>query len=268
MKKVTLVLYTSLLASTTLWAQVPVDCVDCQNKLNQLSNSSVDKVSSETEAIVKKIYDDAQTEKLFAAIQAKNISEVKAALANNANPNGVQKVKPWFSAAALAVRSGTVEILRAILDTEGADPNVQSETTQLTTPIMIAAKDNKVAFIDALLDKKYKTNINQGAAGGRTALNMAATNHNHGAIERLVREKNINLNSWSFAVVGGGTALGASCVYGDMEAINVLFAHNPEAVPFTKTNLDKALSRVNPEIAADAKVAFDAYKEKYKDKIK
>ena len=264
MKKTTLVLYTSLLASTTLWAQTPVDCVECQNKGNQPVTKSIDAVTTDAKNVVEKIYDDAQTEKLFSAILSKNLTNVKAALANNANPNGVQKVKPWFSAAALAVRSGTVEILRAILDTEGADSNVQSETTQLTTPLMIAAKDDKVAFMDVLLEPKYKTNINQGAAGGRTALNMAATNHNHAAIERLVKEKDINVNSWSFAVVGGGTALGASCVYGDMKAINALFAHNPEAVPFTKANLDKALSKVNLEIAAEAKVAFEDYKARYK----
>ncbi len=264
MKNKTLVLYTTLILSTNAWSQAPVDCIECQNKGNQAVTKSIDEVSVNAKDVVAKIYDDAQTEKLFIAIQANKLEEVKAALANNANPNGIQKIKPWFSAAALAVRAGTVEILRAILDSEGADPNVQSETTQLTTPLMIAAKDNKTDFMDVLLEEKYKTNINQGAAGGRTALNMAATNHNHAAIERLVKEKTINLNSWSFAVVGGGTALGASCVYGDMKSINALFAHNPEAAPFTKANLDKALSKVNPEIAEEAKVAFEEYKTKYK----
>lgn len=226
-------------------------------------NDPEEGLAKDTKEVVSHIYNKQQTSNLFAAIKAKNLKAVKAALAKNANPNFLLVEKPNLTALSYAVEYGTPEILRAIL-VAGGDPNATDLNAKATTPLIQAARDNKTEFIDVLLDPGFSTDINKTAAGGRSPLHFAATNHSVGAITRLVKDPNINLNVKSVFVVGkGDTPLSSLCVYGVIKGIHALLNHPTTTKPVELDNLLAAESSLNADIAVEGKKAIQAYKAKY-----
>ena len=222
-----------------------------------------DGLVKDTKEVVAKLYDAQQTTNLFAAIKAKNLTAVKAALAKNANPDAIFGDFPSLNALSYTIDYGTPEILRALLDI-GADPNGKNNNSKYTTALMQAAKFNKPEFIDVLLDPGFSTDINMGASGGRTPLHFAATNHSVAAITRLVKDHNIDLNAQSIYVIGkGNTPLTALCFYGVIKGIKALLDHPATTKPVTLDNLLAAESSLNAEVSTEGKAAIQAYKAKY-----
>ena len=217
----------------------------------------------DTKEVVSHIYSAQQTSNLFAAIKAKDLKAVKAALAKNANPSFLLEEKPNLTALSYTVEFGTPEILRAILDA-GGDPNATDFNAKATTPLIQAARDNKTAFIDVLLDRGFATDVNKTAAGGRSPLHFAATNHSVAAITRLVKDPYIDLNAKSVFVVGkGDTPLSSLCFYGVIKGVQALLNHPATTKPVALENLIAAESSLNAEISVEGKKAIQAYKAKY-----
>jgi ankyrin repeat protein len=210
-----------------------------------------------------KLFSERQTAKLFEAIQKNDLKAVQKALRKGANPNAIKDHASFISASSFAVRYGTPEILRALLDA-GADPNLQDANLQKTTPLMQAAKWNRPWAVDVLLDPKYKTNINQPADGGRTPLHMAATNKNFGVLSLLVKNSKINLNASSVYTFGKGeTVLSSLCFYSEAEGIKTLFNHPETTAPVTLENIEMAKKSVKGEKAAEINKMIDEYTKKH-----
>jgi len=215
-----------------------------------------------------KVYNDTETENLFKAIKLKDLEGVLNALKNGADPNAIKEKSRNITPASLAAGFGNAEILRAILDA-GADPNKMDENLQFTTPMMQAAKWNQTWAIEILMEPKYKTNINQEAALGRTALHMAAYSKHFEALALLVKYPDINLNASSFAALGkGGTALSSMCFYSNSDGIKILLDHPVKTKPITLDNINSARKSIKGEKAEEIKKLLDQYKSKHYPEIK
>lgn len=237
---------------------------DCDQGQSLSLSPAIDETSNQIINVVDKIYDEKQTTNLFKAIKEKNLKAVKTALKLNANPNAILQDTSGLSALSYSIKWGSPEILRAILDA-GGNPNIQDDNAKLTTPLIQAARDNKPAFIDVLLDKKYPTDINKPAVGGRTPLHFAATNHSNQAIKTLVNDSRIDLNAESIFVLGKGrTALSALCYYGELEGIKIMLNHPSTTKPLTSEHLQAATEALNDSIAKDGSNIIQNYKEKNK----
>ena len=237
---------------------------DCDQGESLNVSSKLDETSEQITKVVDKIFDEKQTANLFKAIKEKNLKAVNSALKLNANPNAILQDTSGLSAQSYCIKWGTPQILRAILDA-GGDPNIQDNNAKLTTPLIQAARDNKTNFIDVLLDSKYPTDINKPAAGGRTPLHFAATNHSIEAIKVLVNDSRINLNAESIFVLGKGkTALSALCYYGELEGIKVMLNHPTTTAPLTSEHLMAATETLDQSIAKDGANAIQGYFTKYK----
>jgi ankyrin repeat protein len=237
---------------------------DCDQGHGPSISPTLDETSNQITNVVNKIYDEKQTLNLFKAIKEKNLKAVKTSLKLNANPNAILKDSSGLSTLSYSIKTGTPEILRAILDA-GGDPNIQDDNAKMTTPLIQAARDNKPAFIDVLLDKKYPTDINKPAIGGRTPLHFAATNHSNDAIKILVSDSRIDLNAESVFVLGKGkTALSALCYYGELEGIKIMLNHPSTTKPLTSEHLQAAIATLNDSIAKDGSNIIQSYREKNK----
>ena len=237
-----------------------VNCPD--DKSISVSSELQDKVQLASE-LDSKLFNERQTAKLFEAIQKKDLKAVQKALRKGANPNAIKDKASFISASSFAVRYGTAEILRALLDA-GADPNLQDANLQKTTPLMQAAKWNSPWAVEVLLDPKYKTNINQPADGGRTPLHMAATNKNYPILNLLVKNSKINLNAGSVYTFGKGeTVLSSLCFYSDAEGIKTIFNHPETTSPVTLENIQMAKKSVKGEKASEINKMIDEYSKKH-----
>jgi ankyrin repeat protein len=237
-----------------------VICPD--DKSITVSNELQEKAQLASE-LDSKLFSERQTAKLFEAIQKNDLKAVQKALRKGANPNAIKDHASFISASSLAVRYGSPEILRALLDA-GADPNLQDANLQKTTPLMQAAKWNRPWAVEVLLDPKYKTNINQPADGGRTPLHMAATNKNFEVLSLLVKNAKINLNASSVYTFGKGeTVLSSLCFYSEAEGIKTLFNHPETTSPVTLENIQMARKSVKGEKATEINKMIDEYSKKH-----
>lgn len=237
---------------------------DCDQGESLNISSKVDETSEQITKVVDKIFDEKQTALLFKAIKEKNLKAVNNALKLNANPNAILQDTSGLSVQSYCIKWGTPQILRALLDA-GGDPNIQDNNAKLTTPLIQAARDNRSDFINVLLDNKYPTDINKAAAGGRTPLHFAATNHSIEAIKALVNDSRINLNAESIFVLGKGkTALSALCYYGELEGIKVMLNHPSTTTPLTSEHLMAATETLNDSISKDGASVIQNYMNKYK----
>jgi ankyrin repeat protein len=253
----------SLLFLMALSLSASAEDINCPPDENvSLSNEIKEKVQLASE-LDSKLFKDRQTAKLFEAIQKKDLKAVLKALRKGANPNAIKDQASFISVSSFAVRYGTPEILKALLGA-GADPNLQDGNLQKTTPLMQAAKWNRPWAIDVLLDPKYKTNINQPADGGRTALHMAATHKNYEVLSLLVKNAKINLNAGSVYTFGKGeTVLSSLCFYSDVSGIKTLLNHPESTAPISLENIKMAKESIKGEEGPEILKQIEDYSKKY-----
>ena len=245
-----------LLLCSPVWAQRE----NCDEEGNLLATPVLKESAELSSTLSKKVYKDRQTAKLFEAIAEQNLKKVNRALKHGANPNAIKEKAAFISVSSFAVRYGTPEILRAILEA-GGDPNQIDDNIQSTTPLMQAAKWDRPEFIDVLLDPKFKTDINKPADGGRTPLHMAATRQNYKVIERLVQNSQIDLNAESVYVRGkGDTAFSALCARGQVEGIKAMLSHPQATKPLTLAHIQAAESSMSKEMSEEGKKLIQDYK--------
>jgi ankyrin repeat protein len=251
---------------------------DQENCLKPEVNANIETINTLESQINQVVYNEKQTQKLFNAILSNNLSEVKLALKNGANPNAFNddfkyyrnpkafgKDYLGFNVLSFALNKSSKEIVKALLDS-GADVNLSNRNGKATTPLIEVARDNSVQFLDVLLDPKYKIDVNKTAASGRSALHFAGTNNSAEVIKRLVTIKGIDLNKESFIVVGkGDTALTAMCFYGYTASVKTLLNHpiDSEIKPMTLDHLNKALESANADQKAEIELLINDYKKKH-----
>lgn len=252
----------SLLLLMALSLSASAEDINCPPGDGPFSNEIKEKAQLASE-LDSKLFKERQTAKLFEAIQKKDLKAVLKALKKGADPNAIKDQASFISVSSFAVRYGTAEILRALLDA-GANPNMQDENLQKTTPLMQAAKWNSPWAVEVLLDAKYKTNINQPADGGRTALHMAATNKNYEILSLLVKNSKINLNAASVFTFGKGeTALSSLCFYSDTTGVKTLLDHPETTNPISLENIKMAAQSVKGEKAQEISKLIEDYTKKH-----
>jgi ankyrin repeat protein len=253
----------SLLLLMALSLSASAEDINCPpDESAAFSNEIKDKVQLASE-LDSKLFKDRQTAKLFEAIQRKDLKAVLKALKKGADPNAIKDQASFITVSSFAVRYGTPEILRALLDA-GANPNKQDDNLQKTTPLMQAAKWNSPWAVEVLLDPKYKTNINQPADGGRTPLHMAATHKNYEVLSLLVKNSKINLNAASVFTFGKGeTALSSLCFYSDTTGVKTLLDHPETTNPISLENIKMASQSVKGEKAQEISKLIEDYTKKH-----
>jgi ankyrin repeat protein len=236
---------------------------NCDEEGNLLATPAIKESVELSSGLSKKVYKDRQTANLFEAIAEQNLKKAKKALKHGANPNAIKDTAAFISVSSFAVRYGTPEILRAILEA-GGDPNLVDANLQTTTPLMQAAKWDRPDFVDVLLDPKFNTDINKPADGGRNALHMAATRQNYKVIERLVQNPKIDLNAESVFVKGNGdTAFSALCARGQVDGMKAMLSHPGTTKPLTLAHIQAAESSMSQSMSEEGKKLIKDYKEKY-----
>jgi ankyrin repeat protein len=157
----------------------------------------------------------------------KDISAVRWFLAAGMNPNARRKDAREETAAAAAANSGSLEIVKLLLD-HGADPNLSLRPWPWETmPLLFAVRGGHLEIVRLLLENGVK--IDTKDSWGVTPLMAAAQNGDREILELLLaKNPDVNLRmdgKWA----DGSTALMIAAERGDIEIVRALLDRGADA---------------------------------------